>query len=272
MKSMFFLLSLVLIGPGMSSASAGSELVSVDVRPGVTMKMMVLAPASSPKGVIVLYAGGEGTLDLGSFFGKPVIGNASYAQNFLVRVRDKFVDNGYVAVLPDVPSDRKKLDYKYRLSNDQISDAKSTLAFLRSRYQLPVWLAGTSASSMSVAHVASQLTDEINGIILTASVTQVPSNHAVYGEFPQGTASTNLAGVKVPALVVSNTEDSCHFSPPADSETIRNRLTNSPRVVVKYFSGGDAPRSEPCNALSRHGFLGIENDAVESMMNFMIGS
>lgn len=272
MKTTSFLLSLVLIGLALPPALAGSELASLEVRPGVTQKMMVLEPDSSPKGVIVLYAGGVGTLELGSFFGKPVIGNNSYAQNFLVRVRDKFVENGFVTVLPDVPSDRKKLDYRYRLGSDQITDAKATLAYLKGRYPLPVWLAGTSASSLSVAHVASQLPDEISGILLTASVTRIPSDYAVYADFPQGTASANLAAVNAPVLVLSNSEDACHLSPSTDSETIRSRLRNSRRVEAKYLSGGDPPRSEPCDALSRHGFLGIESDAVDAMMKFMAGS
>lgn len=217
----------------------------------------------------MLYAGGLGTLDLGSLFGRPTIGNASYANNFLVRVRDKFVDKGYVAALPDVPSDRKKLDYIYRLGEDQVTDAKATLAFLKNRYNAPIWLVGTSASSLTVANVAGRVSDQISGIVLTASVTQVPSNYAVYSSFPEGTASTNLSAVKIPVLIVSNTEDACNLSPSTDSELIKTRLTNSPRAVVKYFSGGDPPRSEPCNALSRHGFLGIENEVVESILGFV---
>lgn len=250
-------------------AFAGSELVNVEVRPGVSMKIMVLEPNLKPKGVLLLYAGGVGTLDLGSFFGSPTIGNNSYASNFLVRVRDKFVDQGYVAALPDVPSDQSRLDYKYRLSNDQVIDAKATVAYLKNRFGLPVWLVGTSASSLSVAHAASHVSDQISGIILTASVTRVPSNYAVYSDFPEGTASTNLSALKVPVLIVSNTEDACNLSPSADSELIKSRLINSPRVEVMYFSGGDTPRSDPCNALSRHGFLGIENDVVASILKFV---
>lgn len=250
-------------------AMAGSEIATIEVRPGVSMKMIILEPESKPKGVLVLYAGGVGTLELGSIFGRPVIGNKSYATNFLVRVREKFVDSGYVAVLPDVPSDKAKLDYLYRLGDNQILDVKAVVAFLKGRYESPIWLVGTSASSLSVGHAASHLSGEIKGIILTASVTRVPSNYAVYPDFPEGTASTNLSALKIPALIISNTEDACDLSPSSDSELIKNRLANSPRVTVKYFSGGDPPRSAPCDALSRHGFLGIENDVVEEMLKFI---
>lgn len=273
MKKTFLLVGLVFTYSFASSLFAASEMVSLEVRQGVTQKLMVLEPTASPRGVIVLYAGGHGTLDLGSFFGKPVVGNTSYAQNFLVRVRDKFVDNGFVTVLPDVPGDRKTMDYRYRLGSEQITDAKALLSYLRNRYAAaPIWLTGTSASSLSVAHIASQLPDAIDGVILTASVTRVPSNYGVYANFPQGTASANLHAVKVPVLVLSNSEDACYLSPPADSETIRSRLSNAVRVEVKYLSGGDPPRSDPCNALSRHGFLGVEADAVDSMLQFMAGS
>lgn len=259
----------VLTAPGwFRPAFAGSELVDVETRPGVSVKVLLVEPEAKPKGVLVLYAGGAGTLELGSTFGRPTIGR-SYANNFLVRVREKFVEQGYVAALPDVPSDRKKLDFIYRLGDDQVADAKATVAYLKKRYDAPIWLVGTSASSLSVANAASQLSDQITGLILTASVTQVPQNFAVYREFPNGTASTNLAAVKVPVLIVSNTEDACDKSPSSGSELIKSKLTSSPRVEVKYFSGGDTPRAEACEALSRHGFLGIENDVVTSILKFV---
>lgn len=257
---------LVVVMFAATPAMAGSELAKIEVRPDVPMKAMIVESSAEAKAVLVLYPGGVGTLSLGSIFGKPTIGN--YANNFLVRVRDEFVDKGYVVVLPDVPSDRPKADYKYRLSDEQIADAKSTVSYLKGRYNLPVWLVGTSASSLSVAHSASALADQIAGIILTASVTQVPSDYAVYSDFPKGTASTNLSSLKIPVLIISNSEDACNQSPSAGSELIKAKLTNSPRAVIKYVSGGDNPRSGPCEALSRHGFLGIENEVVDEMVNF----
>lgn len=268
MRHVLAAMAMVVASSFFTPAFAGSELVNIETRPGVSVKMMLVEPDVKPKGVLVLYAGGAGTLELGSIFGRPTIGR-SYANNFLVRVRDKFVDQGYVAALPDVPSDRKKLDFIYRLSDDQVADTKATIAYLKKRYDAPIWLVGTSASSLSAANAASQLSDQISGVILTASVTHVPQHFAVYGEFPNGTASTNLSAVKVPVLIVSNTEDACDKSPSSGSELIKSKLTNSPRVEVKYFSGGDNPRSDACDALSRHGFLGIENDVVASMLKFI---
>jgi len=248
---------------------ADSKLVKLEVRPGVTMKMMVIEPGIQPKGVLVLYAGGRGTIELGSFLGIPSINK--YKANFLVRTRDQFAKGGYVVVLPDIPSDQDRLRYSYRLSDDQVADASAIVKHFRSTYKLPIWLLGTSASSLGVAHAAASLSEKIDGIALTASVTRPREHYAVYDEFPEGTASTALSAITVPVIIVSNREDACDLSPSADSELIKNRLTNASRVEVKYFSGGSPPQSKPCNALSRHGFLGIEEEVVGQILSFIEG-
>lgn len=158
--------------------------------------------------------------------GRPSINN--YKANFLVRTRDQFVAGGYVVVLPDIPSDQDRLRYSYRLSGDQVTDATAIVSHLQAEYQLPVWLLGTSASSLGVAHAAANLSDQISGIVLTANVTRVPKKYRVYEEFPQGTASTKLSAITVPVVIASNREDACKLSPSEDSELIRKRLVNSP--------------------------------------------
>ena len=51
-----------------SHVYAGSKPVIPDVRPNVTMKMMVIEPDSPAMAVVVLYAGGKGTIESSSFF------------------------------------------------------------------------------------------------------------------------------------------------------------------------------------------------------------
>ncbi len=246
---------------------ADSKLVKLEVRPGVIMKTMVIEPDMQPKGVLVLYAGGRGTIELSSFFGTPSINK--YKENFLVRTREQFSKGGYIVALPDIPSDQDRLRYSYRLGNDQVADASAIVEHFRSTYQLPIWLLGTSASSLGVAHAAASLSERIDGIVLTASVTRPREHYAVYDEFPEGTASTELAAITIPVIIASNREDACDLSPSADSELIKNRLTNAPRVEVRYFTGGSPPQSKPCNALSRHGFLGIEEEVVGQILSFI---
>ena len=38
---------------------------------------------------------------------------------------------------------------------------------------------------------------------------------------------------------------------------------------VVLLSGGDTPKSDPCEAMSQHGFLGIEGQAVDAIAKFI---
>jgi hypothetical protein len=228
---------------------------------------MVIEPETAPKAVLISYPGGKGTIELRSSFGSPSINK--YKANFIVRTRNLFVKNGYILILPDVPSDHKKLKYKYRLSDDQIIDTTTLVDHFQDKYKLPVWIMGTSASSLTAAYAGSKLTKKVAGIVLTASVTRIKESWHVYDDFPQGTASANLEDITVPVIISSNREDACNLSPSEDSELIRKRLVNSPRVEVKYYSGGDVPQSKDCDALSRHGFLGLENEVVSDIISFI---
>jgi hypothetical protein len=40
-------------------------------------------------------------------------------------------------------------------------------------------------------------------------------------------------------------------------------------VEIMLFDGGDPPRSGPCQALSEHGFLGIEDRVVDAIAGWM---
>ena len=69
--------------------------------------------------------------------------------------------------------------------------------------------------------------------------------------------------------MVANIDDGCEKTPSEGAEEIASMLTASKNVEVKMFSGGDAPISKPCNALSYHGFLGIEDDVVNYISGFI---
>lgn len=252
-----------------SAPVQATELIILESRPGVQLKILVLQPESKPKGVIVAYPGGEGTLGLDTQFGRPIVGNKSYAEGFLIRNRDQFVKAGYALLLPDVPSDRQKLDYLYRLGENQIDDAIAVMDYAQKRFGVAPWMIGISASSMTVASLAANPHMSLGGIVLMASVTTMPSSYGAYRTHPEGTASTRLAEIKVPALVVTHRDDACELSPPADSAKIIGRMIASPRKAERVFEGGSRPRSGPCFALSPHGFLGIEGEVEQAIFDFI---
>jgi hypothetical protein len=102
---------------------------------------------------------------------------------------------------------------------------------------------------------AARLGGKVAGVVLTSSVTQQSRS----GE----TAfSAGANAVAVPALVVANSRDSCSASPPSDAPTILAAMAGSPWKEMMLFDSS-AMQSDPCGALSPHGYLGIEASVIQ---------
>ena len=78
-----------------------------------------------------------------------------------------------------------------------------------------------------------------------------------------------LSEVTCPVFIVSHKDDGCSLSPSGDISLLAERFTSSSRVEKTLFSGGSTPISDSCDALSEHGFLGIEHAVVNSISSFI---
>lgn len=243
-----------------TAAAAETKLVTLTTRPGVTQKFILIKP-SQPVASVILFAGSGGVLSLSNDgAGNPVIG--SLLGNFLVRTRQDYVDRGFMVALVDVSSDHADGIGLARGSAEHAQDVAAVVAYMRQQVNLPVWMIGTSAGSQSAANAAVRLTQGIGGMVLTSSVT-VPSSTAV------GVLSMNLESIRVPAFIMSHAQDQCGSSPPADAQRIADRLTGVPAKLLTMLTGGAAPTSGPCDAMSQHGFFGIEPQAIDAIVNFI---
>jgi hypothetical protein len=74
--------------------------------------------------------------------------------------------------------------------------------------------------------------------------------------------------VAVPALVVANQGDACTVTPPGDAQTLAAALARSPRRDV-IIAVNDQIQSDPCEAFSPHGFLGIEAAVVQRISDWI---
>ena len=74
--------------------------------------------------------------------------------------------------------------------------------------------------------------------------------------------------IAVPALVVSNSGDGCIVSPPGDAPRLLITLTRSPRKELVLVESSQI-QSEPCEALSPHGYLGIEAMVVQRIADWI---
>jgi hypothetical protein len=81
-------------------------------------------------------------------------------------------------------------------------------------------------------------------------------------------AAVPLEKIVVPVLIVHNHDDGCQESPFAGAEAAMGRLTGAPVKQFLAVSGGMS-RSNPCQALSPHGYLGIEQLVVPPVIDWI---
>jgi hypothetical protein len=78
-----------------------------------------------------------------------------------------------------------------------------------------------------------------------------------------------LDRISVPVLFVHNTNDGCKFTRLEDVRRVAEKLEagGSPVDVIEVTS--TKAKSDPCKALSPHGFLGIEASVVSKITQWI---
>jgi len=252
----------VLLACGPAKAQ-NSTLVSIQTPRGVKQAFILIKP-NKPVASVILFAGGHGALGLKSpssmKWGKG---------NFLVRSRDRFAAHNLMVAVIDAPSDQQKgMNGVFRMGSAHAGDIGAVAAYLQKEAAVPVWLVGTSMGTFSAAGGAIA-GKNVDGLVLTSTITRAKSQWNIAQSHRDGVASMPLQKVTVPALIVSHAKDGCDITPAGDAPKLRKGLANAKVVDVVLLSGGDTPRSDPCEAMSQHGFLGIEGQAVDAIAKFI---
>lgn len=242
-----------------SPLALADKAVDLTSRGDVTQRILWM-PREGAVASVILFPGGTGRIKITDD------GDIKIGTNFLVRTRDTFASQKLNVAVLDAPSDHySKKGMKignFRASPRHVEDISTVIDYVRQQAPVPVWLVGTSRGTESAANAAIHLTDKVDGLILTSSVTE-ENNQGV--SLPE----MSLNRIKAPTLVVHHKEDKCHVTTPEGAQAIKDALTNAYRVELKYFSGGDEPTSKPCKAESAHGYLGIENEVVKYIVEFI---
>ena len=272
-----------------SDASTGFIITSapcgfygtVTPRKNITVRYMVHKPQGLQKGLVVLFAGGNGDTGIE---GNPKTGKVTATgNNFLVRSAQLFAKHHYLAVTIDrplklvgtglTPEFETPVQFdRYRVSIDHGTDIKAVISKVN-RERLPVFLAGVSRGALS-AVAQHKLHVGIMGILLSSPTTSDP-----YSEFDNlyiGCTDypecENLQPefVDVPVHVLAHAMDGCEESKPEDSEILHNDFIHA-GVNSRFdeVTGGFELSEDPCQAKTYHGFLGIENEAVKKITDRM---
>lgn len=237
------------------------ELVTLPSRPGVTVSFFIASMgARKPEAVALLLAGGGGSINL-----RREGGQIRFQQgNFLPRSRREFIRNGVLPVILDNPSDQRSGDGmsdSFRAGAAHATDVRTIVAEMKRRHPgLPVFVVGTSRSTVSAAYLAVALEPELAGVVLTSSLFfgDIRARQSVLAGF-------NWSKVKIPLLLVHHEDDGCGATPYFEAERLARRF---PLVSV---SGGKPAQSGPCDPLSQHGFFGKEAETVDAITAWMLG-
>jgi hypothetical protein len=254
MKFIIFLISFFILNTTLFS----QEVITLKTRNNVTQSFLLEIPKNEPKAIVLLFPGGSGKINLY----KPK--NKWITTNFLIRSRAYFLDNDFIVASIDAPSDKKSKDglyYNFRDSKEHLCDIKKVINYLKDKYNKPIWLIGTSRGTESVAFIASEESDFINGIVLSSSISKRNKKGKSLQEL-------FLNEIEVPTLIISHKDDGCKITPPKGSIQIYDMLNDKIKKEYKVFEGGKT-EGAPCKAKSHHGYNGIEKEVLDYISNWI---
>lgn len=234
------------IGCVLATAAGADETIVIPTRPGVTVELRLVPASGTPRAAAVLFPGGNGIAGAGS-------------QNFLVRTRADLAKHGLFVVVVNVPSDHSGgVDPNFRASDEAAQDIAASIAEVKRRAGVPVWLVGTSNGSISAANGAARIgPPRVAGAVLTSSV------------WSGGMSNVALEKIAVPVLIVHNRNDRCPAANFAGAEQALSRFAAAPAKELVPVSSTEA-KSQPCEALAPHGYLGIETQVVGIMADWIL--
>lgn len=242
-----------------AQAQVVQKVVDIPTRPGVTQRMLVLAPPE-PKAAVVLIPGGHGGLQM---FPN---GSMKWGEgNFLVRTRQLFAEQALLVAVIDAPSDRQAAPFLqgFRQKPEHAADLKAVIAWLRESAKVPVWLVGTSRGTQSAGYVTTELSgpEGPDGVVLSSTILTDDKGRPV--------PAMPLGRIRVPVLVVHHEQDGCTHCAFSEIPALMGKLTSATRSQLLSFKGGNN-QGDACEAMAYHGFNGLEKDVVQQTAAWIV--
>ncbi len=249
---------LIMLATAATSVAGGYEAIEiVPTRPDVTVRLLVIKANGKPSTALLLFPGADGTKHFGEKDGRFWV-----SSNFLMRSAKDLAAAGYIVVAVDAPSDKScGMPDRFRTSPSHATDIRKVIAYLKEKHRVTsMYLVGTSKGSLSAAYLASVSSEPaIGGVILTS----------VYP--PSESGGIDFTDIDDAVLIIHHLYDECRATPIQGAFDLKKRLTESPQVDLVVVTGGSLAASSPCNALSNHGFHGMEKSVIEVMKDWISG-
>ena len=221
---------------------------------GGFQRVLYTAARRETKGIIVMFSGGTGEIDIEKN------GHIKNAKNFVVRSDDLWRDRGYGVVLVDALDHQSMRGQRSGAAYAEVT--KKVIEFAHGQANVPVWVLGTSQGSIAAMNAASHAgATPLAGLILTESVSILGGSHeTVFDAHPDK--------VRAPSLVVANVDDRCKVAPPSMAQPIAQSIRHAPTTVLTV-SGGTQRTQDDCGSLTPHGYYGIEEKVVDDIVAWM---
>ena len=220
--------------------SAQNIAADIPLTSGASQRVLFAGPPN-PRAILIMFPGGSGIVDI------------------LVRTLPLWLTQGFAVEILGSPNGGSLLGQRH--ATGYVAAIDRAIDFARSRANAPVWLVGTSQGSTAAVNGAAHLGGKIAGVVQSSSVTR-PSRagETVFDSEP--------GLIAVSALIVANQGDTCRATPPGDAATLAAALTRTPRKEV-IIVASDQIQSDPCEAMSPHGYLGIEAAVVQRISDWI---
>lgn len=262
-----FLLSSCSTAPSPQSSKEGVPgiLVEIDIRPGVTVKNLIIEPAQ-PVAALLFLKGGKGVFGLENDAGNI---KAKQGQGLIDGLARIMTAKGIIVVVVDAPSDKANgFDYTFRTRKEHLNDLEAVVSYVKARYEVPVWLFGHSAGTLSAVGMGVHFPKEIAGLILAAPASEMVAKWGdIYDTHPNGILDMDLGRITVSVLIIYHRDDGCVGSPTTNIPRLAEAINGSDTIVIRE---GKGYKGNPCGPVSAHAFYGVENEVFETVAQYMV--
>lgn len=180
--------------------------------------------------------------------------------NFLIRARRHFLEDGFLTVVLDAPSDHQvNFWHSYRASERYGEDVKAVVEAVAKKYGTLDWtFVGTSEGSVSAAHATRMLPSHSKRAALTSSL-------VMPGFQGPGLRVSDIGQIQVPVLWVHHRNDPCQYT---QYSRVRSYAEETKTPLVTVTGVGDR-RGDPCMAFTEHGFVGMEMKTIKAILSWI---
>lgn len=235
MKNLGLAVLLLLCGFTHSAAARDELVTSARTLGGETIPYVLTTKGGTPAYAVILMPGGSGVMNPRTENGKLVFG---FGGNFLIRSRELFADDRFVAVSIDATSTPARI---LAIAQD-----------LERRFgKVAIYVIGTSRSTDATMALSAPLDGQVAGFVHTSSM--------------NGIATFDPRKFRSRHLIVYHRMDACRVTKPSASAA--SRASYGTETIE--MEGGTSV-GEDCEARAHHGYNGIEAATVDKIKAWIL--